>query len=78
MAFSQQITKRNDLVRIKAIGHPAREGFEQHYDRLSGLYAGRVETVNDWGLAYRAYPSTLAIGRLFDNLSDALDYLVTN
>ena len=75
MVFAQQITKRGDLVRIKAIGHPASEGFDQHYDHLNGQYAGHVETVNNWGIAYRSYPSTLATGRLFDNLSDALDYL---
>jgi hypothetical protein len=73
--FAEQITNRGELVRIKAIGHPTSEGFEQHYDRSSGLYAGYVSTVNNWGLGYRAFPSTLATGRLFDTLAEALDYL---
>lgn len=75
--FANQIANYKELKRIKTIGHPAREGFEQHYDRLSGLYAGWVESVNNWGLAYRAYPSTLATGRLFNTLEEALDYLET-
>jgi hypothetical protein len=73
--YAKQLARYRDLVRIKRIGHPACEGFEQHYDRSSGLYAGRVETVDNFGIGYRAYPSTLATGRLCNTLEEALDYL---
>jgi hypothetical protein len=74
--FAKQLTTYGQLRRIKVIGHPAREGFEQYFDRDSGLYAGRVETVNNFGISYRAYPSTLQTGRIFDTLEEALDYLI--
>lgn len=76
--FAQQTTKHGNLSRIRVIGHPAREGFEQHFNRDDGTYAGYVTTVNNWGLSYRAYPSKIQTGRLFDKFESALDYLIGN
>lgn len=76
--FAQQTTAHGTLKRIKAIGHPAAEGFEQHYNRDDGSYAGYVATVNNFGVSYRAFPSKLQTGRLFDKLEPALDYLTEN
>lgn len=76
--FAQQTTKHGNLSRTKAIGHPATEGFEQHYNRDNGSYAGYVVTVNNFGISYRAFPSKIQTGRLFDKLEPALDYLIEN
>jgi hypothetical protein len=76
MSFAKQITSYKQLRRIKAIGHPASEGFEQHYDWETGLYAGYVITVNNFGIGYRSFPASLRTGRLFNTLNDALDYLL--
>jgi hypothetical protein len=75
-AFAQQIREQGIARRFKAIGHTASEGFSQHYNDCHGHYLGYVETVNNWGLGYRAYPAKLETGRLFDSASDAVDYLI--
>lgn len=76
--FAKQITRYKELQRTKAIGHPAREGFEQHYNRENGKYAGYVATVDNFGISYRAFPSSISTGRLFTDLGAALDYLTEN
>lgn len=78
ITFAKQLTSYQGLQRIKAIGHPAAEGFEQHYNHENGKYAGYVATVNNFGISYRAFPSKLNTGQLFDSLETALGYLADN
>lgn len=77
--FAEQIVRHGIARRFKKVGHPASEGFEQHYNDCHGHYLGRVETVNNFGLSYRAYPTKLETGRIFDGpdgMNHAVDYLI--
>ena len=74
--FAKQLRIYNSLRRFKAIGHPAQSGFEQYYNSEDGKYAGYITIVDNFGIGYRAYPSKLNTGRLFDSLESALNYLI--